>query len=254
MEIYFLQIVYATFIIRKIHFKRKVCPVYSCLFSLCCPRSHNAFYSLGDTQNQKGLPPLSGRRVWRPILFRAQRCRPAAKCVHFVPSSWLSPSCFPLSFSPFSPLCSGSCSCPLSVAALEPGRSGRVAPGETGSSACERHMYVSLSRSRSWVSRAGRPGLLAQRSITKPNGNQREAEERDRVCRSCTEAQTEWGAWHVSACPSQSPFLSFLSRKSSIYVKDFFNLETPLVFVGLPEISTSCFLHVKHYRMRRSGF
>nr|XP_033695516.1 polycystin-1 isoform X7 [Tursiops truncatus] len=29
--------------------------------------------------------------------------------------------------------------CPVSVAALEPGRSGRVAPGETGSSACERH-------------------------------------------------------------------------------------------------------------------
>ncbi|XP_066868923.1 polycystin-1 isoform X1 [Kogia breviceps] len=29
--------------------------------------------------------------------------------------------------------------CPLSVAALEPGRSGRAAPGETGSLACERH-------------------------------------------------------------------------------------------------------------------
>lgn len=54
--------------------------------------------------------------------------------------------------------------------------------------------------------------------------------------------------------PLSHLFLSFLSRKSSIYVKDFFNLETPLVFVGLTEISTSCFHHVKHYRRRRSGF
>ncbi|XP_022450219.1 polycystin-1 isoform X5 [Delphinapterus leucas] len=49
--------------------------------------------------------------------------------------------------------------CPLSVAALEPGRSGLVAPGETGSSACERHMCSAPGERNQTLMLPGERGL-----------------------------------------------------------------------------------------------
>lgn len=76
---YFLQIVYATFIIRKVHFKKKN------MLSLSSPTSidGSVFYSLEDSQTRNSIAQWQQTHtgIWEPVLF----------CFHNWHNLWTAP-------------------------------------------------------------------------------------------------------------------------------------------------------------------